>query len=696
MWKASDELLRRTVAIKECMLPPTVDDADREKMLTRVMREARTAARLDHPALVTVFDVVQESGRPWIVMEYVESRSLSQVVRQDGPMPVSQVVDIGITLLDALYVAHTAGVLHRDVKPANVLLTESGNVVLTDFGIAATTGDPTLTTSGMLLGSPSYMPPERARGEAATPDSDVWSLAATLYTLVEGTTPYSGDHPLAVLSAVVDHRRRPMENAGPLEPLLAEILDSEPEQRPGELSVRRRMDRIKGQLAAAHEPTTNGGTPIRTNASGEKSAAERTARLSARRPSRRQDHAAAPVVPVEGAGPDGRPGEQSAEALSSEALSAEALSSESLSSESSDFPDASAVAPPTPGPDKPERRPRWRRRRSGAGAAGAAGAASAEQGESWDFEGLLGGNDASAAPEKPSTVSPSTAATSPAEPAAPQAAAPSNAPTEPSEPEVAPAAPTIASPEPDIAEPAAEQRTAPDRAPQPAAAPRSPRPRSRRAPLLLGIGALVVVAVVTLALILAGGNDRPTAVPGVPAPSAGSSAGTSSGGSGSSPSSSASPSSGTGAAVPAGWQSYRDSTFGWSIAVPPEFTRSKGGTTNQTDFRDSTGRLLRVEIAPQAHASAIGDWRSYEPSFARTVSNYQRIRIEPADGGTGTRAADWEFTFNDGGSDLHVLNRGVVDGRTAHALYWQTPDSSWSGSTALRDQIFSTFQPPPQ
>src|SRR3978361_2155616 len=110
----------------------------------------------------------------------------------------------------------------------------------------------------MLLGSPSYMPPERARGEAATPDSDVWSWAATLYTLVEGPTPYSGDPPLAGLSAVAEHRRRPMENAGPLEPLLAEILDSEPEQRPGELSVRRRLERIKGQLGAAPGPAATG------------------------------------------------------------------------------------------------------------------------------------------------------------------------------------------------------------------------------------------------------------------------------------------------------------------------------------------------------------------------------------------------------------------------------------------------------
>src|ERR1700712_4284407 len=289
VWQASDELLGRTVAIKEGMLPPTVDDADRERLLTRVMREAQTAARLDHAALVTVFDVVQENGRPWIVMEYVESRSLSQVIRQDGPLPPAQVAAIGLTLLDALHVAHSAGVLHRDVKPANVLMTESGNVVLTDFGIAATTGDPSLTTSGMLLGSPSYMPPERARGEAATAASDIWSLAATLYTLVEGGTPYTGEHPLAVLSAGADGRRRPMEVAGPLEPLLAEILDSEPDKRPTGPQPRRRLERIRADLGQSSGPATTGGTPIRTLGSvAGLSAAEQTSRFAARRRRKRE------------------------------------------------------------------------------------------------------------------------------------------------------------------------------------------------------------------------------------------------------------------------------------------------------------------------------------------------------------------------------------------------------------------------
>jgi hypothetical protein len=219
---------------------------------------------------------------------------------------------------------------------------------------------------------------------------------------------------------------------------------------------------------------------------------------------------------------------------------------------------------------------------------------------------------------------------------------------------------------------------------------------------LTGAGVLVLVAIVLGAVFLAGGgSDTNRTLPGVTAPSGstgssdGSGSSGSSGGAGSSSGSSGT-ASGTGAATPAGWTDYTDPQYGWHLAVPPGFSRSSSGGANQTDFRDGQGRLMRVEIAPQAHASAIGDWRSYEPSFARQVGSYQRIRIEPADGGDGSQAADWEFTFTDGGARLHVLNRGVVDGRTAHALYWQTPASSWDSSQQLRDQIFATFQPPPQ
>jgi hypothetical protein len=183
----------------------------------------------------------------------------------------------------------------------------------------------------------------------------------------------------------------------------------------------------------------------------------------------------------------------------------------------------------------------------------------------------------------------------------------------------------------------------------------------------------------------------------VPSASAGSDSSSGSG-SGSGSTNGSTPSAGASAgtaAIPAGWQ-VQNGNSGWSIAVPPGFTRAQGRTANQTDFRNADGILLRVEIAPKANASAIGDWRSYEPSFARQVSDYQRIRIDPADGGDGTQIADWEFTFRGGNSQLHVLNQGKIDGRSAHALYWQTPESAWDSSQQLREQIFATFQPPPQ
>ncbi|MDQ1673675.1 MAG: eukaryotic-like serine/threonine-protein kinase [Frankiaceae bacterium] len=214
--------------------------------------------------------------------------------------------------------------------------------------------------------------------------------------------------------------------------------------------------------------------------------------------------------------------------------------------------------------------------------------------------------------------------------------------------------------------------------------------------MLLGAVALALVVLLVGALLLLRGNGSspsPTADPSTApsAPSASASAPTTAG------SGSAAPSAGSssGTLVPAGWQ-VQNGSRGWSIAVPPGFTRSEGRSANQTDFRNADGILLRVEIAPQANASAIGDWRSYEPTFARQVSNYQRVRIDPADGGDGTQKADWEFTFSGGSSQLHVLNQGKIDGRSAHALYWQTPESVWNGSQQLREQIFATFQPPPQ
>ncbi|MCW2939727.1 MAG: serine/threonine protein kinase, partial [Actinomycetia bacterium] len=164
VFAAHDELLGRDVAVKEVVLPFGLTDEERETQYKRTFREARTAARLGHPGVVTVYDVVEEDGRPWIVMELIQTRNLDQVIKQDGPLHWGRAASIGRQMLGALHAAHEAGVQHRDVKPSNVLLAEGDRAVITDFGIAHATGDVTLTTTGLVMGSPAYIAPERARG----------------------------------------------------------------------------------------------------------------------------------------------------------------------------------------------------------------------------------------------------------------------------------------------------------------------------------------------------------------------------------------------------------------------------------------------------------------------------------------------------------------------------------------------------
>jgi eukaryotic-like serine/threonine-protein kinase len=195
------------------------------------MREARAAAALQHPAVVQVYDVVHESGRPWIVMELLDARSLADMVIEDGPVAPRVVAKIGIALLGALEVAHAHGVLHRDVKPANVLICSDGRCVLTDFGVARMPTDVQLTTPGMVLGSPHFISPERAVGGAFGPPSDLFSLGVTLYTAVEGGPPFDRGDPFETMRAVVEEEPRPARLAGPLEPVLFGLLDKEPARR---------------------------------------------------------------------------------------------------------------------------------------------------------------------------------------------------------------------------------------------------------------------------------------------------------------------------------------------------------------------------------------------------------------------------------------------------------------------------------
>ncbi|WP_156325990.1 serine/threonine protein kinase [Nonomuraea sp. SBT364] len=230
VWHAHDVLLARDVAVKELILPFGLDHAGKQVAHRRMLREARSAARLTHPGIVTVHDVVEEDGRPWIVMELVRAWSLEQAVRQSGPLPVIQATEIGIRVLDALRHAHSAGILHRDIKPGNVLLT-SDRVVLTDFGIAAIEGDVTITQTGLLMGSPAYIPPERLSGQPLTQAADLWSFGATLYAAVEGRPPYEGPDAIAVLGTVLTQEPNPPQRAGALRPVIDGLLRKNPAER---------------------------------------------------------------------------------------------------------------------------------------------------------------------------------------------------------------------------------------------------------------------------------------------------------------------------------------------------------------------------------------------------------------------------------------------------------------------------------
>ena len=230
VWRAADTLLRRDVAVKEVILPPAMPRSEQDALYERTLREARAAAALSHPSVVQVYDVVTEGGRPWIVMELLDARSLADMVIEDGPLAGRAVAKIGIALLGALEVAHAIGVLHRDVKPANVLICSDGRCVLTDFGVARMPTDVQLTTPGMVLGSPHFISPERAMGGSFGPPSDLFSLGVTLYTAVEGRPPFDQGDPIETMHAVVEDPRPP-KLAGPLQPVLMGLLEKDPARR---------------------------------------------------------------------------------------------------------------------------------------------------------------------------------------------------------------------------------------------------------------------------------------------------------------------------------------------------------------------------------------------------------------------------------------------------------------------------------
>ncbi|GAA2726118.1 serine/threonine-protein kinase [Actinocorallia aurantiaca] len=259
VWRARDEVLRREVALKRLLRYPGLTPERLAARSERLLREARAAAQLDHPNAVTVFDILRHEDDVFVVMEYVAGRSLQEVVENDGPLSPVRSAHIGMQLIDVLATAHENGIVHRDVKPANILLLPGDRVKLADFGIARLEFDPTITAEGSWIGSPAYMAPEQARGERSGPETDLWALGATLYFMVEGRRAFDGHGPEEIIAAVLRGTVAPPQRAGPaLRRVMGRLLTQDRARRPSPLWIRRELE-----TAAETTPTREDDSELR-------------------------------------------------------------------------------------------------------------------------------------------------------------------------------------------------------------------------------------------------------------------------------------------------------------------------------------------------------------------------------------------------------------------------------------------------
>ncbi|MEU4336594.1 protein kinase [Micromonospora lupini] len=633
VWKARDEVLHRDVAIKELVPPPGLTDEERREMRERSLREARAIARLNHVNVVRIFDVLRTDGDPWIVMEYVASKSLQDTLAEDGPVSVAQTIEIGLGVLGALNAAHKAGVMHRDVKPGNVLLGDDGRVVLTDFGLATIPGDPNVTRTGMVLGSPAYISPERAREGTAGPEADLWSLGATLYAAVEGKSPYARPSAIATLAALATEPMPPPKNAGPLKPVLNGLLQKDPNERITAEVAERLLRRAGGKRArgislldGVRRPGPNGPREPRPPLVP----APRPAEESAARPVSPPAPRTPPPVAAAAAGP----------------AAVDATPTEVVPAGADAEPTAAVPAEPTAtidSPAAPEVDP----------------TAVVPAGGDTTDDGTTDADDEPTAVDGP-----------PVAPEQRKASTPTSV-----MPPVSPAG----------------------RAAVPAFDGTKPNNTRRNVLIGALVALLLIGLVVIVPMLTKGDdNETPQAgpttgaaatsapaqssAPAAPPPTTGPPSATPS----------ATPSADPNA-LPAGWKLYRGPTF--SIPLPPGWSGRQTSKDTVVFNQPNGPGILLVQWTPTPKKDAVADWKAIEPARRDLVTNYQLVGSIKACNWYRT-CADWEWLESRDNTRIHVRNRGFVTATNrGFAIRWEIAEKDWQANLANFDQVVKGFVP---
>ncbi|HET6771835.1 MAG TPA: protein kinase [Acidimicrobiales bacterium] len=649
VYRGEDLRLRRRVAVKQVQLYAGPESAGDTR--SRAMREAHAAARLSNPRAVTVFDVVEERGSIWLVMELVDAPSLAAVVAAQGPLAHGRAANIGLGVLDALRAAHSVGVVHRDVKPANVLVTAGDRAKLTDFGVARIRDDAKLTATGHIIGSPAYMAPEQARGERAGPPADLWALGATLYFAVEGVSPFPGTSPVAVATAVVYGQHRPSARPGPLTDIIDQLLSKDPADRPTARQVRRalRAARRSPPLDRPHPSAALPGSAVDStppvSTSGSRAAAAGAVGTDGAGPGDADRTEVFPVLTAApGSGlavPPEPPAASEASAGAPEVREAPAAigdaSPEAPLEASNERPGPAGDAPTmtgtgagvaggAPGFDRAVERRRATPGRARAnrrqGAVSKRSLTSGGGRRAWlamVVVGVLGGLAVLALAARPTSD----------ESGVSDQAGTNEAATE------------------TTADTAGEAGAAADPAAATTGTTSAPTSSSTTTTSTTRVGSAEARA--------------PTSA----------------------------------SHVPDGWIVFTDPEGAYSIAHPPGWNVARGRRDHTVFIREpGTGTYLLVEWTPDPKPDPVADWQAQSEYFATRHEGYAELRIEPYTY-RDYNAAMWEFRYQDGGTVLHAGNLGFVTAGRGYALYFQTREPNWNASQDTFARFREAFDPAP-